>query len=115
MKLTKYEANHILHWAGYTIEDKQHWGNGRFYFPIEEEIIKKIKSARKEVKLELMEVNMVYFWAISYFRKAPAFMGEDIMILKKMLDYYKSLDIKDDFEIEEKIIYLETILKHAKA
>jgi len=110
MKLSEYEIKHILHWAGYTLEDSLHWGDGKAVLPSENELLKKLRKADKEILLELPEVNLLYFWATSYLKGGIILMGEDIIILKKMLEYYKNLSNPSE-DIKEKIKYIENLLK----
>ncbi len=113
MRLTSYEARHILHWAGYTTDDSMHWGNGQVLLPFESELLKKLNEINDEIELELPEVNLIYFWGISYLKDGIMFMGEDIMILNKMLNYYKSLENKND-DIKSKIKHIEGLLKNSE-
>ncbi len=110
MKLCKLERRHILHWAGYTLEDSLHWGNGKALLPSESELIKKLQSSDKEITLKLPEVNLIYFWATSYLKGGIMLIGEDIIILKKMLEYYRSLPSLSN-DIIEKIEHIEWLLK----
>jgi|YNPMSStandDraft_1061717.scaffolds.fasta_scaffold238860_1 hypothetical protein len=110
MKLSKYEARYILNWAGWTLEDSQHWGNGKSFLPLEEEILKKIENALDYVQFNLPEVNIIFYWASNYLKGGSALLGEDIVILKKILKFYKSLNINDE-QIKEKIKYIESVLK----
>ncbi len=111
MKFYKVELKHILHWANYTIEDSLHWGDGAAYLPQEEGLLNKIKNLPEEVILNDSEVDTIYVWAINYLRGGTLMLGEDIIVLKKLLEFYNQEYMKKkDNRIKEKIETIENML-----
>ena len=103
IKFNELEKRRLLSYAGHSMRDQLHWGDGEIIIPEEQILQQKITDAEDKLTLDFAQLELLTNWFLDATDEGILLLGEDISILKKIIGqltpYHKELKRKYDVKL----------------
>ena len=103
LKFNELEKRRLLSYAGHSMRDQLHWGDGEIIIPEEQILQQKITDAEDKLTLNFEQLELLTNWFLDATDEGILLLGEDISILNKIIGqltpYHNELKRKYDVKL----------------